>query len=320
MCASAATQKFIDIGANLTDKVFRGLYRGQQHHPDDLFTLLLRAFNAGLEKIIITAGSLADTEEALALARTDSRLFCTAGCHPTRCLEFQANPNAYLNAIKELAILNPDKVIAIGECGLDYDRENFCPITVQREHFVSQLRLAGELNLPLFLHCRAAHDDFIQLIEETNSVHFPNTPLHGVVHTFDGSFEDARRLLALNFYLGLNGCSLKTEENLKVVSALPVDRILLETDAPWCEIRPTHAGYKFVNTRFTYRKPQQWDPKCLVKGRNEPVNIVQVAEVVAAVKGLSPAALAAQVYENTLQVFSFPTAPSVLEDKLPVTP
>lgn len=70
-------------------------------------------------------------------------------------------------------------------------------------------------------------------------------PRLGVVHTFDGSAEQAEALIKRGFFLGLNGCSLKTEEQLKVVKELPLEKIMLETDAPWCEIRPTHAGKIF---------------------------------------------------------------------------
>ncbi|KAF8571745.1 hypothetical protein P879_00102 [Paragonimus westermani] len=299
-------RKLIDIGANLTDKVFRGIYRGRQHHKDDFHIMLARAFSAGLEKIIITGGSLTDAQESVALSRTDSRLFTTAGCHPTRCTEFQSDPIQYLFGLKELIAHNPDKIVAVGECGLDYDREQFCPANVQREYFEVQLRLASEVNLPLFIHCRSAHQDLIELIQKARVTFFRERPLRGVVHTFDGTAEDAERLLKLGFYLGVNGCSLKTEDNLKVIESIPIDRILLETDAPWCEIRPSHAGYKHVRTCWPIRKSERWDPNCLVKGRNEPANLIQVLEVVAAVKNVEVDELAAKTYQNALELFSFP--------------
>ncbi|KAG5454143.1 TatD DNase [Clonorchis sinensis] len=302
-----SVRKFIDIGANLTDKVFRGLYRGRQHHEDDFQIVLSRAFSAGIDKIIVTTGSLSDAEDGLALTRTDERLYATAGCHPTRCQEFEPNPEQYLSNLRDLILRNRDKIVAVGECGLDYDREEFCPAAVQREHFAAQLRLASEVNLPLFLHCRAAHDDLAKILAMAKEVHFNgHRPLRGVVHTFDGTLSDAERILALGLYLGLNGCSLKTEENLQVVKSIPVDRILLETDAPWCEIRPTHAGYKYISTHHPTRKSDRWDAFCMVKGRNEPANIVQVLEVVAAVKSLPADELAEQIFQNTMKLFYFP--------------
>uniref|UniRef100_A0A183A9C1 Deoxyribonuclease TATDN1 n=1 Tax=Echinostoma caproni TaxID=27848 RepID=A0A183A9C1_9TREM len=83
---------------------------------------------------------------------------------------------------------------------------------------------------------------------------------------------------------------------------------LFETDAPWCEIRPTHASYTYVKTHFPTRKAERWEPGCMIKGRNEPANIVQVMEVVAAIKEVDPDTLAEQVYENTLKLFQLTDA------------
>lgn len=122
-----------------------------------------------------------------------------------------------------------------------FHREKFCPRQVQLPFFEEQCRLAAETGLPLFLHSRAAYPDFVQILDRWLD-RLPGAPRRGVVHTFDGSLEQAKGLIERGFFLGLNGCSLKTEENLKVVKDLPIEHLMLETDAPWCEIRPTHAG------------------------------------------------------------------------------
>lgn len=168
---------------------------------------------------------------------------------------------------------NKEKVIAIGEIGLDFDRLHFCEPDIQMKYFEKQLDLAEKYELPLFLHCRNAHDDFIKIIERNKK----KIKRGGVVHSFDGTLEQAKKMIALGFYIGLNGCSLKTEANLEVVKAIPNDKIMLETDAPYCEIRPTHASFKHVVTKFEQIKKQtkkKWHKESLVVGRNEPVTIV----------------------------------------------
>ncbi|KAM7537630.1 hypothetical protein Aperf_G00000067692 [Anoplocephala perfoliata] len=293
-------RKFIDIGANLTDSMFSGVYNGSQKHPPDLDQVLTRAFRTGLEKIIVTAGCEEDITAAKALCSSDSRLFYTVGCHPTRCHEFAVNPDQYYESLKRSVLEDGSRVVAIGECGLDYDREHFCPKEVQLPYFKRQLCLASEMRLPLFLHCRNAFEDLVSSIRKHVE---ENGPVQGVIHTFDGSHEQAEEVLNLGLYIGLNGCSLKNKMNLEVVASIPQDRILFETDAPWCDIRPTHAGFQHIVTKFEKKKANKWTPDCMVTGRNEPANIIQVLEVVAGARGQSLDELALSAYENTMKVF-----------------
>merc|ERR1712087_267704 len=111
-------------------------------------------------------------------------------------------------------------------------------------------------------------------------------------------------LLSLDgVYIGINGCSLKTEDNLEVVRAVPCNRLMIETDAPWCGIKRTHASYPFVRTHFAQSTNKKHCADKCVKGRAEPCHIVQVLEVIAAVKGMNIDELADVVYQNTLSVF-----------------
>ncbi|XP_060560470.1 deoxyribonuclease TATDN1-like [Ruditapes philippinarum] len=125
--------KFIDIGANLTDPVFRGIYRGKRHHEDDFVDMLIRAKDVGMEKIMVTAGCLRDAEEATKLVQEHENLYTTIGCHPTRCGEFEksGDPDGYMNKLLDIAAQNKDKIVAVGEFGLDYDRLQFCPKETQ---------------------------------------------------------------------------------------------------------------------------------------------------------------------------------------------
>ncbi|TYJ37837.1 hypothetical protein E1A91_A05G403200v1 [Gossypium mustelinum] len=242
--------KYTDIAVNFTDGMFKGIYNGKQHHVSDIATVLSRAWN--VDRIIVTGGSLEESKEALAIAETDGRLFCTVGVHPTRC-----------------------KVVAIGECGLDYDRLHFCPPEVQKKYFEKQFELAYATKLPMFLHMRAAAEDFCEIMERNI-----NKFTGGVTHSFTGSAEDRDKLLSFhNMYIGVNGCSLKMAENLDVVRGIPVERMMIETDSPYCEIKSTHAGINFVKSLWPSKKKEKYDKECLVKGRNEPCLVLVKATI-----------------------------------------
>ena len=137
---------------------------------------------------------------------------------------------------------------AFGEFGLDYDRLHYCSRPAQLHSFRAQLALAASLTpqLPLFLHSRAAHADFVSLLKEAFGPRLENLERGGVVHSFTGTPEEAAELMELGLYIGINGCSLKTAENCEVVHGLPLDRLMLETDGPWCEVRPSHEGWKYL--------------------------------------------------------------------------
>ena len=164
-----------------------------------------------------------------------------------------------------------DKFRMIGECGLDYDRLEFAGKEMQLKVFKKHFELSEMFDLPMYFHSRAAELDFLDVIEENKS-RYPG----GVVHSFTGTQNELDEILKLGLYVGVNGCSLKTEENCKNVKKIPMDRLLLESDCPYCEIRPKSAAAKFVKTKFKKVKKIKYNPKKdkLVNDRNEPCKIV----------------------------------------------
>jgi TatD DNase family protein len=271
---ASAQHRFVDIGANLLDARFtEGSYHGKVRHEPDFDLVLQRAAGVGMRHMVLTAGTLEESREAVRRVRelrisnqTDCQLYCTVGVHPTRCMEFEEAESADENLEELLALVKDgmsDGVVAsVGEIGLDYDRLEFCPKDVQRKHFVRQLRLSEETGLPLFLHNRNVGDELYDLLVEHKEKWKA-----GVVHSFDGTAELAKKFIDLGLYVGLNGCSLKTQENLEVVKTLPLDKILLETDCPYCDVRRTHAGFDFVSTHFECKQEKKFEKGLQVKVR-----------------------------------------------------
>jgi TatD DNase family protein len=306
------TARFIDIGVNLLDSQYQGIYNDKSKHPADVYEVLERAKSCGVVKNIVTAGTLAESHEALAFVRDAAaskgfdQLFTTVGVHPTRASDLGGSDAALVAQLMAglracIADGKADgRVVALGECGLDYDRLHFCTKEAQQVGFALQLDLAAEARLPLFLHNRNTGGDFLRTVE----ANIGKIPCGGVVHSFDGDIEEMLALCALGLHIGINGCSLKTEENLAMVREIPLDRLMLETDAPWCGIKPSHAGSKFLKSVFPRQKNDKFQPGWgMVKDRNEPCTMVSVLEVVAAARDCDPIELADAVYANTEKLF-----------------
>ncbi len=256
----------IDIGANLTHDSF----------DDDRQAVMQRATDAGVGKMIVTGSSNQGSIDAAALAETEpGRLYATAGVHPHHAADFD---DASVEIITSLS-KNP-AVVAIGECGLDYYR-NFSPRQAQLHAFRAQLDLAIEASLPVFLHQRDAHDDFIEVLE-------PMMPRlsRAVAHCFTGEGESLREYLAMGLWIGVTGwiCDERRGAHLQdIVATIPDDRLLIETDAP-------------------YLLPRTIQPKPKSR-RNEPAYLPEVLRVVADARGQSEEHVARITTENAIRFF-----------------
>lgn len=260
---------YIDIGINLTNKQFAGEY-------DEVID---RAISAGVEQILLTGTSVRSSKEALALAKEyPETLFATAGIHPHDAKTMNAE------SIKILAaLLKEKKVVAVGECGLDFDRD-FSPRPVQESCFHAQLSLAEEVQKPLFLHERAAFDRFIAILKEHSSLP------EGVVHCFTGQLKEAKTYLEMGYYIGFTGAITDVRRFAaleEVVRYVPLDRMLIETDAPF--MMP-----KNVPTRQLSYHQQR---------RNEPAFLLYVAQTIARYKGVPLKAVADKTRENAEALF-----------------
>ncbi|KAI9723498.1 MAG: hypothetical protein M1828_004228 [Chrysothrix sp. TS-e1954] len=314
-------RRFVDVGVNLTDPCFRGEYRGKQRHDDDLTEVMKRAQQAGCERLLITGSDPSESRKAVTLAQMHPGLcFATVGIHPCSSSIFDNSGHEALSELESLIdnakSASGSPVRAFGEIGLDYDRLHYCSKELQVKSFELQLDLAVRLtqHLPLFLHSRAAHRDFVTLLQPRLK-QLP--PRCGLVHSFTGSLEEMQELVGLGLDIGVNGCSLKAEENLKVVRAIPLDHLQLETDAPWCEMRQSHAGRQLLESEDAQKSDEEplpfykekmfaaekWQEGSLVKGRNEPCMIGIVARIVARVKGIPETEVTEAAWHNSTRMF-----------------
>ncbi|KAF2766414.1 Mg-dependent DNase [Teratosphaeria nubilosa] len=306
--ASQPTIKYADIGINLSDQIFRGVHYEKKAHEDDLQYVITRSLEAGVRKMMVTGSDLTESKNAIKLAEEYPGLcYATMGVHPCSAMSFKKypdGPDALLAELKKLAQDSRDagSATAFGEIGLDYDRLQLCDKETQLEFFAKQLDVAIELQMPLFLHSRAAAEDFESLLKER----LDRLPKRGVVHSFTGTLEEMQNIIAMGFDVGINGCSMKTEENIAVVKEVPLERLQIETDGPWCEMRPSHASAKYLKDAPPLPKAvkkEKWSAECMVKGRNEPCAITQVAHAIAAIKGVPVEEVCEHAWRNSIRMF-----------------
>jgi TatD DNase family protein len=263
--------------------------------------VIKRSEEIGCDRLLFSAGNLQDSKVSFELSKKSPKFFCTVGVHPCRVKEIEAYPSQekYIEELENEIKIYKEKCVAIGECGLDYDRFEYAEKEYQLKHFPFHFDLAQKYKLPMYLHNRNTGDDFFNIVKENR--HKFST---GVVHSFTGNADELKKIVDLNLYIGINGCSLKTPENIEVLKQVPIDKMMLETDSPYCEIRNSHAGSSLVKTKFQSKAKEKFQKGLLIKGRNEPCNIIQVAEVVSSVLKMDIKEFSEIVYQNSLKFFN----------------
>jgi len=252
----------IDAGVNLTSSQF----------DKDRAEMLSRAQLAGIDNMLLIGCCLQSSHDSLCFAEEFSYV-CTAGIHPH---DAKDAPIDFADQIRALTV-HPE-VVAIGECGLDFNRD-FSPRDVQKAVLEQHLSLANELNMPVYLHEREAFESMRSLLEKVS--------VKGVLHCFTGEREALEYYLEYGLSIGITGwlCDERRGEQLqKLLPLIPDDRLLLETDAP-------------------YLLPRSLKPKPKSR-RNEPAFLHEVAKVAAELRGQSVEHVAKITSDNFNRLFT----------------
>ena len=256
----------------------------------DRDVVMKRAVYAGVTRILIPSLTGTSSRAAVKLAESNPMLYAAVGVHPN---EAETWDGQTISSLKELAAQSL-KVAAIGEIGLDY-YWNKSPRDEQISILKEQLALASELDLPVVIHSREKDDaeqgecaeDLIKILEEwVSGLRSRNEALAqkpGVLHSFSGSIETSKRAIELGFNIGVTGpiTYKNAEQKRQVISNLPVERLLIETDAPYLAPEP-HRGK-----------------------RNEPAFVLHIADKIAEIKSRTPQEVAAATTENAARLFSW---------------
>lgn len=253
--------ELIDAGVNLTNHQFDG-----QHQE-----VLTRAKSAGVNHLLIIGCDINTSTESLTLAARYNQ-YATAGIHPHDAKTATPELEQQLTALAQ-----NEHVIAIGECGLDYNRD-FSPREQQRAILRRQLALAEKLNLPVYLHERDASDDMLIILKEFS--------IRGVLHCFTGDAHALAGYLNLGLYIGITGwvCDERRGKELQqLIPSIPIERLLIETDAP------------FLIPRTVKPKPKS--------RRNEPALLPYVCDTIAQLYGISANEVAKNTTENFNRLF-----------------
>lgn len=251
-------------------------------YQDQLAQILERARERGIRRILVPGIDIETSRMAVALAEQHEELFAAVGVHPSDAGTWQEDT---LSTLRELA--QHPKVAAIGEIGLDYYRDH-APRPLQREVFHAQLALAAELNLPVVIHNRESLEDLwneISAWQEMLVQSGSSLAQHpGVLHSFDGTLQTAQQAIEKGYFIGISGpvTFKNARERQEVVTRLPLESLLIETDAPYLTPHP-HRG----------------------KWPNEPANVTYVAEKIAELHGETVETVVRITWENAARLLNW---------------
>lgn len=262
--------ELVDIGFNFTSSAFR----------KDEDAVIERAKLVGVKHFVITGSDVEESERAAELATKYQGMVSTAGVHPHLAKTWQEDSYASLKKLTEYK-----QVVAIGEAGLDYNR-NYSTPEQQRSAFEAQLALAAELNMPIFLHERDAHEDFTKILST-----YRNQLSKVVVHCFTGSKEELDTYIGLDCHIGITGwiCDERRGHHLhESIRNIPANRLMLETDAPYLLPRDL--------PKENFPKPDG--------RRNEPAFLPHILSTVAKCRNISVEQTALETTQTAKDFFS----------------
>ncbi|MEW5907561.1 MAG: TatD family hydrolase [Patescibacteria group bacterium] len=243
--------------------------------------VIKRALDAGIWMIEVGT-DYESSKRAVEIADAYAGVYAIVGMHPTERLDIKCplELGHLMSKLHESA--KHPKVVAIGECGLDYKfqdtrNNNQTNINLQKSMFKRQIELALEMDKPLMIHCRDAHDDLIKILNTYCLIH--NTKLRGNVHFFSGKWEQAQQYFNLGFFVSFTGVITFSRDYDEIIKNAPLDKIMIETDAPFVSPLP-------------YRGQ-----------RSEPLHVKDVARQIAKIKNISYETVCKNTTENALRLF-----------------
>lgn len=250
--------RLIDTHAHLEDKKF----------SNNRHQVILRAKQESILTIINIGSDLTTSKLSIELAKEYDFIYATVGIHPHDATKF--NDNVY-SSFLELA--QKEKVVGIGEIGLDYYR-NLSPQPIQQQVFRQFIRLAKTTNLPIIVHDRQAHSDILKILKEEDA-----GKVSGVLHSFSGDVDMLKEVINLGFYISISGVVTYSDSLAKIVKLIPLERLLIETDSPYL-------------TPVPYRGK-----------RNEPAYLKYTAEKISQILGITIEEIANITTSNAYRLF-----------------